>query len=184
MKRWITTSLIVLTCIAGGLSLNLLRAEPPAKPGAEKAEKGHDRMLAHMKEKLDLTDAQFEKVKAAFESHKATAKPLRRALRDGVTKLKDQLEDKAGEDQLKATLDQVEKSRKDLRAEMDRFHDSLKGVLSVTQQAKAAVAMAEMMKGHGPMGHFGMRGHGLGGKPDKDAPNEEDEDAPPPPSEE
>src|SRR5437773_12251732 len=93
MKRWIQTSLIVIVCIAGGLSLNLLRAEPSK---GDKADKHQAMMLEHMKAKLDLTDAQAEKLKGLLESHRAAAKPLHRALRDGTNKLKDQLEDKAG----------------------------------------------------------------------------------------
>jgi len=99
--------------------------------------------LKHMRKELDLSDAQFDKVKAAFEDHEKAAKPLERKVRNSEIKLKDLVEDKAGDDDLNAALDSLSAARKDLRAEMDKFHESFDGILTPTQRAEIAVKMHE-----------------------------------------
>lgn len=144
MKR-VWGLLMVGGLLAGGTAAP--RAHEGEAGGGGKPEEMHLKM---MKKGLDLSDAQVEKLKAAMEAHAKAEKPLRRMVRDTTEKLKDQLEDNAGEDALKPSLDQLAKARQDMRAEEDRFHDSMRGILTVTQQAKMAVMHGRM--GMGPKG--------------------------------
>lgn len=111
------------------------------------------KMTERAKEKLGLTDEQEAKFKDAMKSHVEAAKPLHRTMRDGMTKLGDQLQDKASDKDIQATLDSLKAARKAMSAEEEKFHDSLASFLTPTQQAKLVLGMAKHM-------HEGMMGRG------------------------
>lgn len=146
--------------------------------GAVYAKDKKGKKLEHMKATLELTDDQAGKLERVFESHREATKPQRRRLRDLTAKLKDQLEDKAGEGDLKGTLDAIEKTRKDLQAQREKMRESMAAILTVTQQARMVVSMRERLHGkHGPRGKGGPGRHGPGDKDAKDAPADDGEEA-------
>jgi Spy/CpxP family protein refolding chaperone len=78
-------------------------------------------------------------------------------MKEGVKTLSEQVEKKADDAALKATLADLRSSRKAMAEATDRFHDSLASFLTPTQQAKLALGMAERMRGA-----RGGRGPGMG----------------------
>jgi len=169
MKRIITMAL------AGALLLPAaLRAQggPEGKPGAfgDKKEAFKERM----KEKFGISDEQEAKLKAAKRARRDAEAAIHAELQAGMRKLSDQLEDKAPEKDLSATLDKLVAGRKSLRAEEDKFEAALTSILTPTQRAQMLVAMKGRMgkkggKMGGPKMGPGNMGPGkMGGAPDQD----------------
>ena len=121
----------------------------------------HPEMGARMKEKLGLTDDQAGKLKDAMKAHGEAAKPLHRKMRDTMAKLQDQLQDKASDGDIKATLDSLKGTRQAMSAEDEKLHSSLASFLTPTQQAKMLMGMMkhmhEKMMGHGGPGRGGEK---------------------------
>lgn len=122
---------------------------------------------------MGFTDEEAAKMKEAFKAERTAMKPLRREMRDARIKLRDLVEDKAGDKDLTAALDRVESAKKALRAEGEKFHAKLAAGMTPLQRAKAALFMSRhrmgMKGGHGMMGrhgegekHEGWGGHGGG----------------------
>ena len=140
MKRIIST-VTAAGLLAGALMLPaMLRAE--GKPEG-------------MKAKFGLSEDQSARLKAAHRARRDAAAASRAELGALTSKLHDQLEDKAAEKDLSATLDKIVAARKSMRAEGEKFEASMTSILTVTQRAQMLVAM----KGHGR----GMRGGKRGG---------------------
>lgn len=161
--------------LAGALLLPaVLRAEDGSKgkPGAYEKKGGKEGFKERVREKFGISEEQAAKLKAA-----------RRAKRDGIAaahadsaaamrKLKDQLEDKASDKELSATLGKLAEARKKMRAEKDKFEAALSSILTPTQRAKMAMKMkGRMGKMHGAKGYGGKScgakgcaGKGCGGK--------------------
>jgi len=153
MKRIIST-LTAAGLLAGALLL----------PAALRAEG----KMEHMREKLGISEEQEAKLKAARRAKRDADAGAHAELGAATRKLSDQLEDKAAEKDLSATLDKIAAARKTMRVEDERFEAALTSILTPTQRAKMVVAM----KGHGGM-HGAMRGGKGpgkmgGGKPDGD----------------
>lgn len=152
-------------------------------PGGGGPDAMREKMEARAKEMLGLTDDQEAKFKDAMKAHGEAVKPLKRKLRDGMTKLGDQLQDKADDSAVKATLDSLKATRQAMTAEQEKFHDGLASFLTPTQQGKLVLGMA--MKMHqGMMGAGGRRagrprmGGGRGGRPGMSPPARDDGPAP------
>ncbi len=86
---------------------------------------------------LGLSKEQRRKMQDAFKSERAAIKPLRRALRDSAIKLKDQVEDKASDADVQASIDGVTKARQALQAERRQFRAKIDAILTPTQRARA-----------------------------------------------
>ena len=86
-----------------------------------------------------------------------------------MRKLSDQLEDKAPEKDLTATLDKIVAARKSMRAEEDKFEAALTSILTPTQRAQMLVAMKGRKGGkHGGKMGGGRMGPGkMGGGPEQ-----------------
>ncbi len=153
-------------------SLGLTASLPPAyahERGGGECREGHEKNF------MDLSKSQKKQMKAAFKNEKPVMTPLRRALRDAVMKLRDQVEDKAPDSVLQASMDNVAKARTALAAEKKAFRAKLGAILTPSQRAKALLfrmrRMHRMMKGgmawkgcgcgmrRGPMMRHG--GHGF-----------------------
>lgn len=109
------------------------------------------------KAELGLTDEQAAKLKDARTAEKEALKPLRRELRDALAKLSDQVEDKASDKDIQASLDRVDRARKALRDEQEKTRAKNAALLTPTQRAKMALAFAK--RGRGRM-EKGMKGRG------------------------
>ena len=156
MKRIITMAL------AGALLLPaVLHAEggPEGKPGfGGKKEAFKERM----KEKFGISDEQEAKLKAAKRARRDGMAAVKSEIGAAMRKLSDQLEDKAPEKDLSATLDRIVAARKSMRAEEDKFEAALTSILNPTQRAQMLLAM----KGHKMRG--GKKGGKMGPGPEHD----------------
>jgi Spy/CpxP family protein refolding chaperone len=169
MKRLICAALAAALLVPGMWALS-------ARAHDEKSEehKGpRPEMGARMKEKLGLTDEQAGKLKDAMAAHGEAVKPLHRKMRDTTAKLTDQLQDKASDADIKATLDSMKATRAAMTAEEEKFHASLASFLTPTQQAKMLVGMMRQM--HEKMMGRGGRGERRPGE-GKPAPKDKDDD--------
>ena len=181
MKRVISTVGAAALLAGALLAPALLRAEDKAEKPAQE-EGHHGGMRAKFKEKLGLTDEQESKLKALRRAHREASESAKNDLQAAMRKLGDQLEDKASEKDLSATLDKIKAGRRALRDAQDKFEADAAAVLTPTQRAKMVVAMGRMMKG-GMRGHGGpgMRGHGGwgehegGGGPERGPKHDDDE---------
>lgn len=167
MKRIITMAL------AGALLIPaVLRAEGKPEPRGEKG--GKEAFVERMKEKFGISDEQEAKLKAAKRARRDADAAIHAELQASMRKLSDQLEDKAPEKDLSATLDKIVAGRKSLRAEEDKFEAALTSILTPTQRAQMLVAMKGRMGKHGgkmggPKMGPGKMGPGkMGGAPDQD----------------
>lgn len=148
-----------------GLCSPQLRAED--KPAARKAApEKHEEMGKKFKEKLGLSDEQAEKMKTAMKAHHDAVKPLREIMRQGMDKLRKQIKDNAGEDDLKATLNELDQTRKAMLAEMENLKTNMAGILTTTQRAKMLVE--RMGHGEGRWKNHQRRGDGPHGDDEDD----------------
>lgn len=170
-----TSAYVLMTMtllLAGGLSL--AKAQGPKEP---KAAAGESRKGAHW-EKMGLSKEQGEKLEASMKAEREAMKPLQREMRDALTKLRDLVEDKAGDKDLQAGIDRVNGARKAIQAEHDRFEATLAS-LPVLARAKMLLHQNAPMGGGMGMGPGGMKGHpgmmggGGGGMPGRGGPDME-----------
>lgn len=161
MKRMISTVGAAALLAGALLAPALLRAEDKAdKPAQEEKHRGG--MRAMFKEKLGLSDEQEAKLKGLRRAHREASESAKSELKAAMRRLGDQLEDKASEKELSATLDKIKSGRRALRDAQDKFEADSAAVLTPTQRAKMVVAMGHRMKGG--RGHgFGRGGRGHGG---------------------
>lgn len=175
MKR-IMTMAAAAGLLAGALLLPAaLRAE--GKPEAHGDKGGKEAFGERMREKLGITEEQEAKLKAARRAKRDAAAAGLAELGAATRKLQDQLEDKASEKDLSATLDKLSAARKTMRAEEEKFEATLSSILSPTQRAKLIVAMKGRMRGHGMPGgamHGGKHGEKGGDKKGGEGPEDDD----------
>lgn len=146
---------IMSMALAGALLLPAgLRAQ--GGPEARGDQGGKEAFKERMKEKFGISDEQEAKLKAAKRARRDADAAIRAEIGAAMRKLSDQLEDKAPEKDLSATLDKIAAARKSLRAEEDKFEAALTSILTPAQRARMLVAM----KGH----KGGMRGGMKGGR--------------------
>lgn len=93
-------------------------------------------------EKAGLSKEQAEKLKDAFQEGRKTMRPLRRELRDAMTRLHDQVEDEADDAALKATLERIDKAKQAVASERARLQATLGGMPPVKQRVKWLLARA------------------------------------------
>ncbi|UPT74748.1 MAG: Spy/CpxP family protein refolding chaperone [Elusimicrobiota bacterium] len=175
MKK-LSSNLGAAALLAGALLLPAaLRAEKDGPKGG-KPESREDGPRGKWKEKLGLTEEQEAKLKGLRRAHREESESARAEVKAAVRKLADQLEDKASEKELTATLDRIQAGRKSLHAQREKFEASAAAILTPTQRARMAVAMGRMME-RGPGGKRGFgRKHGRGWGEHEDGPRDHDED--------
>lgn len=146
MKRIIST-LTAAGLLAGALLIPaLLRAE-------DKASSRKEVFLERMREKFGISEEQAGKLKAARRARRDASAAARTEMKAAMRKLSDQLEDKAPEKELAATLERIAAARKAQRAEAEKFEAGLASILTPTQRANMLVAMKRL---------GGIRRHGGG----------------------
>lgn len=150
---------IMSMALAGALLLPAgLRAQggPEGRPGPRGEQGGKEAFKERMKEKFGISDEQEAKLKAAKRARRDADAATHAEIGAAMRKLSDQLEDKAPEKDLSATLDKIVAGRKALRAEEDKFEAALTSILTPTQRARMLVAMKGRMGGK----HGGKMGGG------------------------
>ncbi|MDD5303543.1 MAG: hypothetical protein PHS14_10595 [Elusimicrobia bacterium] len=171
MKRIISAA-AAAGLLTGALLLpTVLRAQgkPEGKPGAYGEKGGKEAFKERMREKFGISEEQEAKLKAAKRARRDADAATHAELAAAIRKLSDQLEDKASEKDLSATLDTIVAGRKAMRAEEDKFEAALTAILTPTQRAQMLVAM----KGHKPemggakMGPGKMGPGKMGGGPER-----------------
>lgn len=153
----IISALTAAALLAGAL---LHPAALRAEDKAEGEKGGKEAFMERMREKFGISEEQEAKLKAARRARRDADAAVHHEIQAAMSKLSDQLEDKAPEKDLSATLDKIVAARKSLRAEEDKFESALTSILTPTQRAKMLLAM----KGHG----MHKMGGGMPGKPHKD----------------
>lgn len=130
---------------------------PGMGPGGD-GEGMHERM----QEELGLSDGQVKKLDALREKNQAAMKQARRKMRDLMAKLEDQVDDKAGDAALSATLKELKAAKKEMQALHEKAMEEREAILTPSQQARSLVKMgAGMGKGMG-MGQGAGRGKDKG----------------------
>src|ERR1035437_9831552 len=133
-QRWMTAVII------GTLAFSPLarlradengRGDPDSRPAYPEMKGGHNR--------LGLTDEQKTKMEAIKEAEQAAEKPLHRKDRDLTAKLKDQLEDKAGDADIKTTLAAIRTNREALMDQMKKFRAEREAILTPTRSEERRV---------------------------------------------
>jgi len=154
--------MILSAALLGLAAAGTLQARDHKGPGDRKGPGGgpawHEKFKDLMQKRFDLSDDQQAKLKEAFEAQRKAAEPLHKELRVGLAKLRWQVEAEADSKELAATLAQLDKTRKALQSQQDKFLSSLKNILTPVQQAK--MLLAHMPQGGMRMG-MGMAGPGM-----------------------
>lgn len=134
------------------LSGNLMAMGPEEGPGGGGPPMGgmhegrEQEGLANMKEKLGLSEDQAKKLKALQESQGKDMKTLQRKMRDLMAKLEDQVDDKATDSALDATLKELKVAQKEMMAAHEKLQEAREAILTPTQRAKGLLMMRG---GHG-----------------------------------
>lgn len=163
--------------LAGALMLpTMSRAE--GKPEAHGEKGGKEAFKEKMREKFGISEDQEAKLKAAKRARRDADAATHADLAAAIRKLSDQLEDKASEKDLSATLDKIVAGRKAMRAEEDKFEAALTSILTPIQRAQMLVAMKGHMGGMhgGKMGPGKMGGEKMGGEKMGGGPGHGDDD--------
>ena len=116
-----------------------------------------EKMMDHMMEKLDLTDAQAKQMKALHKTEKEANKALMDKMEVDIAKLKVLLKKKAPDADLSALISNLKDGHKAMQGAMLANHEAMMEILTPVQQAKMILQMHEHMKG---MMEMGMKGHG------------------------
>ncbi|MFA6093137.1 MAG: periplasmic heavy metal sensor [Elusimicrobiota bacterium] len=149
---------VFAAALAGAAFVPAVRAQEKKGPGPEQA--GRMRDPGKHWEKMGLSKEQSEKLKAAHKAQQEAVKPLQRELRDAMQKLGDQVEDKADEKALQASLDNIDRIQKALEAQHEKFQAELASFLPASARAKMMLHMHKGMMMGGMKGGPGMRGKG------------------------
>lgn len=111
------------------------------------------RMMKRMQERLGLSDDQATKLQAAMQARRDGARAAADQMRTSMAKLRQQLDAKASDGDIKATLAQLREARRQMMAQEEKFADSVASFLTPTQQGKmllGAMKMRGRRRGRGP----------------------------------
>jgi Spy/CpxP family protein refolding chaperone len=152
------TAIGLAAIISGAPRLHADDMDKSAKPeGHEGWGEGRG---GRMKEELGLTDDQAKKMKEAHEADEKAMKPLMEKLKLDIDSLRLLVDKKAGDSDLKASLDTLKADHKAVEEQRGKQMEAMGAMLTPMQEAKMAVSMADRMMKGGMMGeHEGMGGH-------------------------
>lgn len=141
------------------LGYSLVRAQdtnPPAGDqsgdnSAMKSDHGDwgEKRMDHMKEKLGLTDDQAASLKTVFKKQMEANKPLRDQERIDIDTLRQKVDSKASDSDIKQILDKLKVDRKQLQEAQERSIEKIRSILTPTQQAKWVLMMEHGLMGRG-----------------------------------
>ena len=165
MKKMILVIASIAVLVVAATVFALAQGHPGMGQG-EKMRGGPEEMVEHIARELNLTDAQKEQVKAAFEAQRITEEERHAKLDE----LRKQIDAATANGQFdEAVVRPLANQQAQLQAEsmIDhlRMHSKLYSLLNAEQKAKAD----QMMKMHGGPGH-GPGGPGHHGPPPPPAP--------------
>ena len=95
---------------------------------------------------LDLSAEQKSKLKDARRANRDAMKEIWDRKEDHLKALKDQVDRKASDSDIEATLKQLKDDKQAMEAQRDKFHEQLEDILTPTQKAKLVLAMMGKMK--------------------------------------
>lgn len=182
MKRFLMAAFAAALLVpCAGLSVRA-QGGPEGGEHAGPSPEMREKMAAKLKEKLGLSDEQSAKFKDAEKAHFAAMKPLHQKMKELMEKLHGQVEAKASDGDLTATLDALKAQRQSVMDEQEKFHAALRGILTPTQQAKFVLGAAHRMKARmegmrergEKRGERGGRGERRGPPPAKDEDGDDD----------
>lgn len=174
MKRYLCAVLAAALLAPAMLAVSARAHDEDGGPEAAEGREGapdHAKMAEHVKRRLQLTDDQAAKLKDAMKSHHDAMKPLWGKLKGDMKKLHDQVEAKASDSDVQASLDALKADHKAVADEEGKFQDSL-SFLTPTQRAKLLFGAMHMRRERMERGKRGPKGpekgKGDGGGDDKD----------------
>jgi len=129
--RWPFMAILGVSLLATPL-VRSVRADEGSGPEKKGWFKGHGKH----EDGLGLSEDQKSKLNKLEEDQRAAMKPVHRKMRDLTIKLKDQIEDKAADSEIKATLEELHASRKAMMEQMQKFEHEKDSILTPTQEAK------------------------------------------------
>ena len=91
--------------------------------------------------KLDLTPSQTERLSSAIKTRDDAVRPLLTQLREAQDKLHRQVDSKADDADVQATLSQIDRLRKGIGSANDQFRAEVATFLTPTQRAKMETEM-------------------------------------------
>ncbi len=146
MKKW-TVWGSLLVALTFGFALSAHADDDPGGPGGEKpaamdGNGGPDGMQGgmmgghfdKMKEKLGLSDSQASQLKDLFKKQGEDMKPLRDQMKIDMDTLQQKVDAKASDGDVKKVLDALSADRKGMDAARQKMEDSVREILSPTQQ--------------------------------------------------
>jgi Spy/CpxP family protein refolding chaperone len=105
---------------------------------------GHSGMgMEKMKHKLGLTDDQVTQMKALFKSQMDSGKTLRDQMKVDMDILRQKVDAKASNSDLKSALDTLSADKKALDKSRQKMEDQVRQILTPMQQAKWVLSMQE-----------------------------------------
>lgn len=112
---------------------------------------------------IGLSGDAAEKLTTVLKSGRKVGEPLHRRLHESLEKLRWQVDAEAGDKEIAATLEQVEKARDALRKQRESVKAEIDGLLTPEQRARMLLALGPMgMEPPPPPGGF-KEGRGPGG---------------------
>ena len=103
--------------------------------------------MSGMKEKLGLTDEQAAKMRDVWKSQQETMKSLRDQERVDMALLRQKVDAKASDSEMKAALDKLSADRKAIQEAQESMTKKMRSILTPTQQAKMLLGTARRMEG-------------------------------------
>jgi len=169
MKRTIAKLAVAAALLAGGAA----RAEKDGSRRTSPGEHGDGGKAA-----LEWTEGQQDKLKKARRANREAIAKIRGERQAAMRALRDQIEDRAPESALSATLERLAKARRELRAQQDKFEAELASILTPTQRAWFETRRGRRVAMMGMMGEMGRGGPGRGGarhSAGEDGPDDDEE---------
>ena len=116
------------------------------------------------KQKLGLSKDHEQKLQTALQAHRTAMENLRQQRRQGLEKLRSQVQANAGDSDLQATLSGLAGMQQAIEAENQHFNQTLEGFLTPKQRAQMLLGLINRMMRRGP-GMGGQASSGAQGAP-------------------
>lgn len=151
----------------GLLGTRLLFADAPA--GGPPAG-GPGGMQGQWPQKLGLSQEQEQKLQTVMQAHRTAMENLRLQRRQGLEKLRDQVQANAGDSDIQVTLSQLTSVEKAIQAENDHLNRTLSGFLTPKQRAQMLLGLVGRMMRQGRPGASAPQAGGGNDEPDAGTP--------------
>jgi Spy/CpxP family protein refolding chaperone len=95
---------------------------------------------------LDLSSEQKTKLRDARRENRDAMKSIWDRKEDHLKALKEEVDRKASDSEIEATLKELKDDKEAMESQRDKFHDKLEDILTPTQKAKWVLAVMGKMK--------------------------------------